>query len=140
MAEVALRARLIDTPAVYALVAERIYPKRLPQAPTLRLPAITYEVISNRDGLTNDGKTGTQRPRIQIDCWASTYIGASNLCEVVRTALQGKQWTTADGDQVLVVEHDSDRDGPDESDTDTEPSVPLERRISDYFVHYRKAG
>lgn len=64
----------------------KVYPAQLPQQATL--PAITYTristaVIQHR----GSAKPTFSRPRFQIDCWADSYTGASNLRATVRTAM-----------------------------------------------------
>jgi hypothetical protein len=85
--ETALRTRLLDDAVVAGLVASRIYPSPLPQAPTL--PAITYQRISGGRGETFDGPSGLAWPRIELDFWALTHDGARALFDAARRSLNG---------------------------------------------------
>jgi len=99
MIEAALIARLLETPAVAALIggdsipAARIYPIVLPQKPTF--PAITYQDISTVRDRTAQGPSGLAFARIQFDCWAAAapgapgYASAKALLAAVRAALDG---------------------------------------------------
>lgn len=64
----------------------KVYPAQLPQQATL--PAITYTRISTVPVQhRGSAKPTFSRPRFQIDCWADSYTGASNLRVTVRTAM-----------------------------------------------------
>ena len=78
-------ARLLETPAVTALVGSRISPGRRPQAGPL--PDIVLHIISGAPVYTDQGEAGLQENRIQIDCWALTYIAAKQVGEAVKSAL-----------------------------------------------------
>jgi hypothetical protein len=75
-------------PAIKAVVSGRVYGnKLLPQPPIF--PAITYFRVSSYRDRTLSGSSGVTRARIQIDVWASKYIDAKNLSELVRLKLDG---------------------------------------------------
>lgn len=63
----------------------RVYPVMMPQNPTL--PAITYSRVSGVPIVSLDGMSGLDCVRLQIDCWASTYLAAKNLATQVRTEM-----------------------------------------------------
>lgn len=135
----ALRERLLADATVAALVEARVYPAgELPQAPTL--PAITYQLISDVDGVTQDGATGLRRPRVQLDQYALTYLQLDDLSEAVRDALHGKAWVASDGTVVMLTTRDSEQDLPIDPDVNLAPSVKLRRRRADYFVHFKQAA
>jgi hypothetical protein len=138
--EVAVRARLIADPAVYALVGTRIYPDILPQPPTF--PAIVYfRASAAQEGLTQDRSVGPTLPRIQIDSWAESRSKTDQLYEAVKSCLHGSNWTTTDGDRVHLVAHESDNDaGITPEEASPIPGVVLSRRSADYRVTFRKAG
>jgi Protein of unknown function (DUF3168) len=138
--EVAIRTRLINDPAVSALVGTRIYPDQLPQAPTY--PALVYIRASCLpDGLTQDAHVGPARPRIQIDSWSESRSKTDEVYLAVKACLHGMAWATTDGDQVQLVAHESDNDlGPASEDASSEPGTPVVRRSADYRVIFRKAG
>lgn len=82
-----LRTYLLADASILATVGQRIYPIRLPQNPTL--PAITYLKVSGLRHYKTNGPQNLSRPRVQIDCWATTYAAALSLAEDVRQALEG---------------------------------------------------
>jgi hypothetical protein len=67
--------------------ASRIYPQQLPQGVTL--PACRYFRASNPKDHTHSGVSSLRRPRIQIDCYASTYLGAVKLAGQIENTLDG---------------------------------------------------
>ena len=87
MIEQALQVYLKADADVAALVSTRVYPALAPQ--DAALPYITYERVSTQRLMTHDGQNGLIGPRIQIDCWASTYGGAKTLADKVRLCMNG---------------------------------------------------
>lgn len=79
-------------PALAALQASRFYPIQLPQRGTL--PASTYMIVSNVPGYSHDGMS-YEMPRVQIDCYAETYLAAHALSDAYLAALAG--WHAAFG-------------------------------------------
>lgn len=84
-----LRAFLLEDSTLAGLVSERIYPDVLPQNPTL--PAITFGWAGGMRFHHLTGASGLSGPRIQFDCWATTYLGAEAVYEALRLALDGFQ-------------------------------------------------
>ena len=77
----------VSTNAVLTgLQAGRFYPVQLPQTPTL--PASTYMVVSSIPDYSQDGLS-SQTPRVQIDCYALTYLAAHALADAYAAALPG---------------------------------------------------
>ena len=64
------------------LIANRIYPIKLPQNSTL--PAMTYRVISGMEHHDID----VAYPRFQFDCWGESYSDARSLADEVKEAFQ----------------------------------------------------
>ena len=87
MIETALHSFLRDTTAIAAIVADRIAP--MERAQDEPLPALTYQVISNVPDYHLGGESGHSVARIQIDCWAETYLAVKQLAEQVRLAVSG---------------------------------------------------
>lgn len=126
MIEDAIRARLIASAEVAALVAERIWPMKLPQGPVL--PAVVYQRISTTtDGVAMESPVGPVRSRVQITAWAGTFSGARALAEAVQIGLNG--WSgTAGGESVRLARLVNWLD-------DYEPGPPERYRvISDFYV------
>jgi hypothetical protein len=137
--EVAIRARLIADPAVYALVGTRIYPDELPQVPTY--PAIVYiRASALPEGLTQDRYVGPERPRIQLDAWSESRATTDQVYLAIKACLHGETWDTTDGDRVLLIAHEADSDpGPAAEEAAAEPGLQPIRRSADYRVTFRKA-
>lgn len=70
---------------VTSSVSTRIYPLIVPQESAM--PAITYARVSG--GQQNDltGYSGLENPRIQIDCWATSYKEIKTIAENVHAVL-----------------------------------------------------
>ena len=79
-------AFVLANPALAALQSGRFYPVQLPQTPVL--PASTYLVVSSIPDYSHDGLSSKTR-RVQIDCYAETYLGAHVLADTYVAALPG---------------------------------------------------
>jgi hypothetical protein len=62
-----------------ALQGERFYPIKLPARPTL--PASTYMIVDTLPEYDHSGRNGLETTRIQIDCYAETYLAAHGLAD-----------------------------------------------------------
>jgi len=80
------------------LQSGRFYPVQLPQTPTL--PASTYIVVSSIPDYSHDGLS-SKTPRVQIDCYAETYLGAHALADAYAAALPG--WRAVTGRPAFIV-------------------------------------
>jgi hypothetical protein len=80
-----MRAKLLATNAVTAILGTRIYPDRLPQRPTM--PAAIYWVVSGVDEAGLGGLLGVAHARVQVDAYATTRLGANALATAIRDAL-----------------------------------------------------
>lgn len=104
----ALRDALANHPEVAPLVADRIYPRRLPEG--WMAPAITYFRVSSSPVLSQEG-VSLDNPRIQIDCWANDPDTAEELSIAVRHALAGR-WPTSMAQSAIPIS-DQNVDDPD---------------------------
>ena len=105
-AERKIYATLTGDPTVSGLVGTRVYPFTAPQDVTL--PYVTYFRAGGTLENGFSGYLGTERPRIQIDCWAATYAGAKALALAVRGAM--------DAATTFSAACESDRDGFEDTD------------------------
>lgn len=90
MIEEAIVAILKAHAGLNAIVAGRIYPVLLPQTPTL--PAVTYQLISDRRDYTHDGDSGLRTASFQFSCWGDGTNGfrnARDAAQQVVNALSG---------------------------------------------------
>lgn len=75
--------------ALGGLVANRCYPHSFPQSPALPTwPAIRYTIVGGVVYKANEGNTGTDDVRVQVDIVAASYDQAAALSTQVRTALE----------------------------------------------------
>lgn len=108
-----LKAALDADTDVNALVAGRIYPEVLPQ--DVILPAVVYEQQSSPYVQTLSQASNLAPLVYSITSWATTYLGASELADAIRKALDNYAGTW-DGETVcvqIVDENDQLNDSPD---------------------------
>lgn len=132
-----LRSFLLADADISDLVGTRIHPLTLPQNPTL--PAITFQWISGTRSHHYQGPDGLSRPRIQFDCYASTYLEMEELSEALRARMDGFSGIIGDLETLSVqgIFFDSERDFyEDGADQGTGSGAGLYRRSVDYFVNY----
>ena len=108
--ETEVRTRLTSDGTVSGLVSTRIYPKRLPQNPTY--PALTFGRVSGVRLHNLAGVAGRGTPRIQIDSWAKTYLGAQALAAAVRASLDGFNGTLTTIKATIRIDNEIDFDEP----------------------------
>lgn len=85
--------QLANTAGVTALTATRIYPKVMPQQPTM--PALVYSVVDNDRAQVHRGQTTGSRARVQVTCWGNTEASVSAVKEQVRLAMISAHGTIA---------------------------------------------
>lgn len=78
-------AYVLAQSAITTLIGTRIMPAPLRQDSDL--PAVSYQLISQRDDVLHDGPQGLPDARLQLDCWADSYASARALAEAIRTAV-----------------------------------------------------
>lgn len=94
----------------------RIYPQVAPDAPTT--PYIVYQRVSANSENVLSGSTGLINTRVQIDCYATTYVEVQALAAQVDALMSG--WSVQN---VSNPAQDA-----------FEPDVRLHRVILDYSV------
>jgi hypothetical protein len=137
LVEEALVARLIAVSGVSSLVLDsgsspatyRIYPRKLPQNPTMG--AITYQLITGESFESLTGSSGLTFRRFQFDAWSSGYILAKQLAEQIRLALQGFTGTVS-GVKITGILKESDNGDFFDHETN------LWRVSADYNVHHEE--
>lgn len=123
--------------AVSAIVGNRIYPRIIPDAATFPLLVITK--VAGAGTYTNDGDTGLEPARVQIDCYSAD--GASAVIELktaVRRKLSGFRGGPASGSPCAIASsfctNDLDLTAP-----ETERSGPrLKRRMLEFNIWNRE--
>lgn len=114
MVEERIIAKLLAASGVTALVSTRVYPVARPQGSTL--PAVTLQRIDGAPLLTDEGDSGLENPRIQLDCWGTTYASAKAVARAVIAALNAFDGTLT-GVNIPLIELEAERDMPRESGT-----------------------
>lgn len=127
----ALHSRLSSSPAVTALVADRITPGRRDQGAAF--PAIVYHLISAPRSRTLAGDTSLIKARVQIDCWGRTEDEADQTAKAVKAALEGARFTHGSVRVNGIFLIDENDDGG-----VTAPDNPFRSRL-DFRVHHQLA-
>ena len=83
-----VRTYLLAGDEVATLVGTRMYPRKLPQTPTL--PALVFQRVDTRRLHGLDGADGLPRVRLQITAWATLPLGAATVAQAVRSRLDGE--------------------------------------------------
>lgn len=129
MIESALLALLTANAGVAALAGTRIYAVQLPQQPTL--PAVTYELVSDRRQGTFTGPAGLPGSLFRVHSWAAGYAAAKALANAVRAALDGYQGTVGgETIQAAILEGQTDI---------YEPEVAIWRTVGDYRLWWNES-
>lgn len=125
----ALYTHLQTRSALVALVADRVYPRRMPRTPIF--PLVLYTRIATRRGVTHSGADGLAEPRIQFDVYAQDPDSADSVAEQLRMALHGFRGSMGDlevGSVFVVNDQDAD-----------DAETGLFRRILDAQITYAEA-
>ncbi len=126
--ETALRSYTLADATVTTLAGIRMYPRKLPQNPTL--PALVYQRIDTRRQHDLDGPDGLPRPRVQVAAWASSVAAAWELANAVRVRLDGYRGAWGDvtvGSCLCVGEREID-----------DPETGRMGVVQDYLIQYRE--
>lgn len=124
--ETALRTYTLADATVTALAGTRMYPRKLPQGPTL--PALVYQRIDTRREHDMAGPDGLPRPRLQVTAWAANVAAAWDLANAVRERLDGYRGAWGDvtvGSCLCVGERDLD-----------DPDAGRVGVIQDYLIQF----
>lgn len=78
-----IRSMLLASPAVAALVGDRVYSRRVPQSS--RYPAITIN-LDTEPGANHAGRERLDRLNVAIDCWARDEGGAAGSTVAAQVA------------------------------------------------------
>jgi hypothetical protein len=79
----AIRAELVDDATLTGLVADRIYPQVAEQGTAF--PAVVLTIITDTPENSLDGSPLTRlvAARVQVDCYAKTYVSAHAVADAV---------------------------------------------------------
>ena len=87
MIEQGLFTHLSNLEPLVALVGSNIYPGIAPQ--DVSAPYLVFVSVSDNEYYDLGGDIGLSEARIQIECWADSYISSKELSEVVRMHISG---------------------------------------------------
>jgi len=127
--EAALTTLLLADGRVSLLAGGRVNWVRTPQAVTA-YPRAVLQVVSGDVDTTNDGPSGLERVRVQIDCYGETYLSAKALSDAILDVLSGYRGVVS-GVRIHAGFVDSKRDL---SVSDSGDVTPLFRRSADIFI------
>jgi hypothetical protein len=85
--EAAVRNRLVTTPAVTAIVGNRVYPVIAPA--DADLPFVTWRRTSIQRQHSLSGPIGVPMVMLTVDLFATTYEGVRELADAARVSLDG---------------------------------------------------
>lgn len=97
---------LSNNAALTAVVSNRINPLRIPEKSTL--PALAYQVVSNRGNMSKSSASKSDFTRIQVMIVAKTYASAIEVGNLVRNAMEVATPNTFNGVKVQVIEYDGE--------------------------------
>ena len=150
MIESCLRAALLASAHVVALVVDRISPQPLPQAETL--PAVTVKKISDIPiARSQRGRSGLSDARLQVDAWAATLLEAQgvadSICDLLDPSWNDPMAHRAPGVPLYIgagsrmdwarVMNQQDFDEPDVQDAG-DPAIRYHRVSTDFLVRYAR--
>ena len=110
----AIYDRLMDAPAVAALVGHNVFASRRPADGPL--PCIVFWRVSSISQNCSTGPTGTEQSRVQVDCHAALHEDAEELAAAIKGVLAGwsRESSPSIGAAQIVSEHEDfvdDTDG-----------------------------
>lgn len=117
----AIFKKLTETPGVTDLVAQAVYPVRIPQGADA--PYVIFQNIGSDPGVTHNEPAGATEHLFQFACFASTYEEAVALRDAVVAALDGQALETGDNPTL-----EDSRDG------ELDAAVNLFRADADFIV------
>lgn len=97
---------LSNNAALTAVVSNRINPLRIPEKSTL--PALAYQVVSNRGNMSKSSASKSDFTRVQVMIVAKTYASAIEVGDLVRNAMEISTPNTFNGVKVQVIEYDGE--------------------------------
>jgi len=132
--EAAIVAKLVDTPAVFALIGTRLYPDQAPE--DAAAPFVEYGEASAERRRTMNGFVSLRRWSMHLDIYATRKREAKAVRVAIEAAILGAKW---ENDSVAVRGvYDED------SESGAEPPYPgdelgLYRMGVDLAIHYRQS-
>ncbi|MDA8095585.1 MAG: DUF3168 domain-containing protein [Betaproteobacteria bacterium] len=126
-AESVIYALLNASPAVAAVVGDRIYLDTRPESDPL--PAIVYELVSDKPDAPRIGETETVTARMQVNCLGNVADDLVSLRESVRVACHNQSGTIGGSVVVWCFQDGTPHDSYDEL-------VNAYTKSIDFIIHY----
>jgi len=79
-----LYRHLSTSTLITTLTSSRIYPVVLPQGAAVAFPAVTYQRVSADRVYSLNGYNTLENPKMQIDCWATSFETVKDLASKMR--------------------------------------------------------
>ena len=128
-----LRSVLLASAGVTGIVSQRVSWAERPQGSAL--PALVLTQISGAPTYVLRGPSNYTEARVQVDCWASTFLAARQLADAVRAALSGFSGVRG-STRFHGVFLDAERDL---RDAETDGAERFFRVSQDFMVHHSGA-
>lgn len=129
--ETALYTYLKGYAGLNALVSTRIYPREMPQSPTL--PAVVHQDVSTEEVHAMGTDPGILSPTYQFACWAATAAGAKAVARQIRLAFRNYSGIMGGAGGVTV--HHAE---PGNEFSDRDPQTELFRTLIEVKITYQE--
>lgn len=126
-----LRQKLLDTAAVADLAAGGITWTRAKQAPAAGSTFVVMQQVGGNIGMNHAGRDGLDTARVQVDCFAPSFVQAAALREAIHTALCGFHGVVGATEFTAILPN---------TPRDFEPVNGFFRCLADLSVTYRAAA
>ncbi|WP_297479007.1 DUF3168 domain-containing protein [Ferrovum sp.] len=126
-AETALYALLNASSELGTLVSSRIYLDTRPEADPL--PAVVYELVSDKQDNTRVGEFETAKARLQVNCLGQMAEDAANVREAVKMACHNQSGVLGGVTVLACIQSGAGTDSYDEL-------VNIYVKPMDFMVHY----
>lgn len=128
MIEQGLVTYLLLDAGLIAIIGNRLHDDVLPQSPTV--PALVWQRISTPREYSHSGSSHLAMPRFQFSCWATTRLGAINLANALKGALDA--YSGAMGSETVYAAYLENELGSYDGETG------LRREILDYRIDHKE--
>ncbi|TDK35200.1 DUF3168 domain-containing protein [Rhizobium deserti] len=128
--EEAITALLLADARVRHLISDRIHWGRLPQGASSTAYGI-LQVVSSQPDITNSGRSGLERVRLQVDGYAKSALLARNIADAITSVIEG-----ARGERSGIMFKGGFIEDRRDFQPDGAAGNQLYRRSTDIFVWY----
>jgi hypothetical protein len=130
--EKALTYELKNDSGLKSLINERVYPLALP--PSVSLPALTYQIVTQKVQQAHGESSFLPRPRVQFTAWGTTFEQVVNVGNALRACVDGFRGVWGTGTYLTEVESVLFADQRDFKD----PETGLFYRQQDYHMMWKE--